>query len=184
MIFFTADTHFDHKNIIRYCNRPFQSVKEMNESIIDNWNTTIGKNDFVYHLGDFAFADAQRQEQIARSLNGSIHLIRGNHDRQIPKCFQSVTYLNEIRVEDPDSPHGKQVIVLCHYAMRVWNKSHYGAWHLYGHSHGTLENDPNSLSIDVGVDTNNFKPYSYDDVKVAMFQKNFKPIDHHKGVHK
>lgn len=181
-VFFTADTHFGHSNVIRYCNRPFKDAQEMDEVLINNWNRVVSKEDTVYHLGDFAFADARRWSQIVLQLNGRIHLIRGNHDKQIPSSlFESVSDIKEIKVDDPDSPHGKQVIILCHYAMRVWSKSHYGAWQLYGHSHGTLENNPHLLSIDVGVDTNNYFPYSYEDVKVAMFKKNYKPVDHHGG---
>ena len=71
-------------------------------------------------------------------------------------------------------------IVLCHYAMKIWNKSHHGVWHLYGHSHGTLPDDPYSMSFDVGVDCHDFKPLGFDDIKKIMDKKKkFKPIDHH-----
>jgi calcineurin-like phosphoesterase family protein len=78
----------------------------------------------------------------------------------------------EIAVEGQD-------ITLCHYALRVFNKSHHGSWHLYGHSHGTLPDDPNSLSFDVGVDCHNYFPISLDQVKKIMSKKTWKPIDHH-----
>ena len=181
-IWFISDTHFGHYNVIKYCNRPFKSVDEMDNELIKRWNNKVDKGDTVYHLGDFGFIQPVRWKEIVRQLNGQIHLIKGNHDKQIPRdLFASVSDIKEIRIKDSDSPHGWQYLILCHYAMRVWNKSHYGAWHLYGHSHGTLENDPKSLSIDVGVDTNNYYPYSYEDVKVAMFQKNYEPVDHHNG---
>jgi calcineurin-like phosphoesterase family protein len=63
--------------------------------------------------------------------------------------------------------------------MKVWNKSHHGAWHLYGHSHGSLPDDINSLSFDVGVDSHDYKPISYEEVKRIMKKKIFKPLDHH-----
>jgi len=72
-----------------------------------------------------------------------------------------------------------QQIILCHYAMRVWDKSHWGIWHLYGHSHGSLPDDPRSLSYDVGVDKNNFTPLLFEEVKEIMSKKTFKPVDHH-----
>ncbi|MFK5004710.1 hypothetical protein ACI4AP_29375, partial [Klebsiella pneumoniae] len=72
-----------------------------------------------------------------------------------------------------------QRIVLCHYAMEVWNKSHHQAWHLYGHSHGSLPDNPNAKKFDVGVDCHNYTPLSYQDVKNIMARKNFKPFDHH-----
>ena len=77
-IFITADNHFFHKNIIRYCNRPFNSVEEMNETMIKNWNDIVNDNDIVIHLGDFAFRN--RAREIRSKLNGTIILIRGNHD--------------------------------------------------------------------------------------------------------
>ncbi len=85
----------------------------------------------------------------------------------------------EIKVLDNDLSRGYQDIVMLHYSMRVWNKSHHGSWHLYGHSHGTLPDDPNSLSIDVGVDCHNYQPISYDEIKSIMSKKEFKPVDHH-----
>jgi calcineurin-like phosphoesterase family protein len=72
-------------------------------------------------------------------------------------------------------------IVLCHYAMRVWSRSHYGAWHLYGHSHGSLEDLPTSLSFDVGIDCHDHYPLCYDDVKWKMNLKTYQPVDHHRG---
>lgn len=83
-IFVTSDTHFNHKNIIKYCNRPFESVEHMNEALIQNWNETVGVNDFVYHLGDFAFSkNPENINEIAARLNGNIFLIEGNHDHLI-----------------------------------------------------------------------------------------------------
>ena len=102
------------------------------------------------------------------------HLIRGNHDKQ-PSPSQgwaSVNDYREIKIEG-------QFIVLMHYAMRVWNKSHRGAFQLYGHSHGTLPDNPNSLSFDVGTDSHNYFPISFQDVKRIMMKKTWKSIDHH-----
>jgi len=173
--FFTADTHFGHANIIKYCNRPFKNINEMDETLIENWNSKISKHDNVYHLGDFAFREPETVLKYIDRLNGNIFLIKGNHDRinhQIKDKFVWVRDMSEIKVNGIN-------ITLCHFAMKVWNKSHHGAWHLYGHSHGTLPDDINSLSIDVGVDANNFMPLNFEDIKIRMGNKNFKPIDHH-----
>jgi len=78
--FIISDTHFRHTNIIRYCNRPFASVGEMNERLIDNWNSTVAPEDTVYHLGDFGFGNLS---EFRGRLNGHIHLIRGNHDSSV-----------------------------------------------------------------------------------------------------
>lgn len=82
-IFITSDTHFGHMNIIKYCNRPFETVEQMNETIIDNWNKTVGVNDIVIHCGDFCLGRGARQtapREFRRKLNGKVILILGNHD--------------------------------------------------------------------------------------------------------
>ena len=79
-IFFTSDTHFWHDNIIKFCNRPFNSIEEMNDTIIENWNKVVGKNDIVFHLGDFCFCGSDKFKDIIERLNGYIYLILGNHD--------------------------------------------------------------------------------------------------------
>ena len=78
--FFTSDTHFNHANIIRFCNRPFKDVEQMNEVMIANWNNVIGKDDTVFHLGDFCLGGAAEWTKILDRLNGKIYLIMGNHD--------------------------------------------------------------------------------------------------------
>lgn len=180
-IFFTSDTHYYHKNIIKYSNRPYKDITEMNEAMIENYNRRVGKDDVCYHLGDFGFADQDKLTKIVQRLNGQKHLILGNHDNRqyFQEVFGSVRDYVEIKVPDEDARHGLQSIVLFHYSMRVWNKSHYGAWQLYGHSHGTLFNDPSLLSMDVGVDPCGYAPISYEEVKELMKLKTFKPIDHH-----
>lgn len=79
---FIGDTHFNHNNIIKYCNRPFKNVEEMNEHIIKQWNSVVKKDDTVYHLGDFALkSDQEMITDLVKRLNGSIILILGNHDK-------------------------------------------------------------------------------------------------------
>ncbi len=174
---FTGDTHFGHANIIKYCNRPFKDSVEMNETIISNWNKVVKRDDLVYHLGDFCFGKTDAEFDIYfKRLNGLIVFIKGNHDRLAwknrHKFYAYHDSYHEIEI-------GEQNITLCHYAMRVWNKSHYSAWHLYGHSHGSLSDDPHSLSFDCGVDCHNFTPINLEQVKEIMSKKLFKPIDHH-----
>ena len=78
--FFTSDTHFNHANIIRFCNRPFKDAEQMNEVMIANWNRVIGTDDTVFHLGDFCLGGAVEWTKILDRLNGKIYLILGNHD--------------------------------------------------------------------------------------------------------
>lgn len=176
-VFFTSDTHFDHGNIIKYCNRPFANAEEMNETIIERWNHAVRLNDTVYHLGDVAFVKTLgRLQQLVDRLNGHIFLVKGNHDKEkLVKGVRGINYLGNLK----RIKVFEQQIVLCHYAMRVWDKWHFGAWHLYGHSHGTLPDMRESLSFDVGVDAWEFTPVHFEVVREVMkSQKCFvSPID-------
>lgn len=184
-IVFTSDFHMDHAKIIEYSKRPFKNVVEMNEKLIRNFNSKVKPDTKVFYLGDFCFSrDSARWEELIRRLNGEIYFIKGNHDhykvlKEIGHMFKWVGDYLEVEVPDQDFRKGKNRITLCHYAMRVWNKSHHGNYQLFGHSHNSLPDDPNSLSIDVGVDAHNYFPLTYKEIKAIMAKKTFKPIDHH-----
>ncbi len=164
-VFFSADTHFYHKNILRFCDRPFTSVEEMNKTLIESWNNTVKPADHVWFLGDLTM-DKRKVQPSLDKLNGQIHFIFGNHDggsRSIIQKHSNVVWAGDLKTLKVNGVS----ITLCHYAMRVWNKSHFGAKHLYGHSHGTLE--PQKGSLDVGVDSaydllGEYKPFSLDEV--------------------
>jgi calcineurin-like phosphoesterase family protein len=158
MLWFTSDTHLDHKNILKYTSRPFNTVDEMNENLVLIWNSLVRPGDTVYHLGDFAFA---RHEYWRNRLNGQIVLIEGSHDRMDSKARKSFQW-----VGPRHTVHGDPDIILSHYAMRVWPRSHYGTWHLYGHSHGRLPGL--GKSFDVGVDCHGLAPISLDRVREIM----------------
>ncbi len=180
---FTSDLHFGHANVIKYSRRPFANVDEMDEGLIAAWNERVAPTDSVHVIGDLSFHKPGRTAAIVSRLQGSIGLVLGNHDKKLPpevlSRFAYVKDLHTVKVEDADAPGGIQRIVLCHYAMRVWDQSHRGAWQLYGHSHGSLPDDPRSRSIDVGVDCHGWHPISYDEVKAIMARKAWKPVDHH-----
>jgi calcineurin-like phosphoesterase family protein len=163
-VFFTSDTHFSHGNIIRFCKRPFNSSDEMNECLIDNWNARVKSTDIVYHLGDFAWwrLPQLKIQQIFDQLNGQKFLVLGNHDRfdQVSKLgWQWIRQQSGIQVQG-------EFIWLNHFSMRVWNKSHHGSWHLFGHSHAKL--GPNGKSCDVGVDAWDYSPVHFDEIKEVM----------------
>lgn len=177
-IYFTSDHHFGHKNIIKFSERPFKDVNEMDEILIQKWNEKINAENEVYHLGDFGLSSSGKLRKILDRLNGKIYLINGNHEKSAQAChtrFEWIKDYHELVVKDDEFERGEQLIVLFHYAMREWNASHWGAYHLYGHSHGTLSDDPNSLSFDIGVDCHNFYPLSYEEVKAIMKTKKWKP---------
>jgi calcineurin-like phosphoesterase family protein len=163
MDWITSDHHFGHVNIIKHCSRPFASVEEMDERLIANWNERIGPRDTVYHLGDIIFRSAKAPEAYLNRLNGSIHLLRGNHDSEtIKSCAYRFASIREMLVYRMD----RQKVILCHYALRLWEGSHLGTWHLYGHAHGTLP--PAGLSFDIGVDTHDFLPWAWPEIKLKI----------------
>jgi calcineurin-like phosphoesterase family protein len=97
----------------------------------------------------------------------TIFALPGNHDKQVRKLTQEFRWLDSLSEISISS----QRIVLCHYAMRVWNHSSRGAWHLHGHSHGRLPDVPSSCSMDVAVDTHDFCPWHFDEIKSRMAAK-------------
>jgi calcineurin-like phosphoesterase family protein len=162
--FFTSDTEFNHTNIIKYCNRPFKDIPHMNETIVNNWNSVVSPKDLVFHLGDVG----RNCDNIVKRLNGIIFFVRGNHD-----LTSTAPWLHEVYIPGLVDEYGnKRLIVLCHYAMRSWNKSHYASWHLFGHHHSKLP--PYGLSFDVGMDCNNFFPFTLEQVSKKM--ETLKPI--------
>ena len=171
MIYFTADTHIGHANIIKYCNRPFKSIGEHDETLIKNWNETVTEGDEIYHLGDFAFASSDRVQRVTERLAGTKYFIRGNHDkkRKMPKEWTEVAPLYEIRVTDAEL-EADQRIIMCHYPIQSWNGKHHGTWHLHGHCHGTVPSE-GIARLDVGVDIHNYKPISYEQVKILLTKR-------------
>jgi calcineurin-like phosphoesterase family protein len=177
-VWFTSDTHFGHGNVIKYSGRPFADVNEMNEKLVLNWNANVKPGDVVYHLGDFALCDAERAIAIVKRLAGQKYLVFGNHDKALRKDKDFLGHW--IWTKDmTDITVGSQRIVLAHYAMRVWNQSHRGAWQLHGHSHGSLKEEPHLLQCDVGVDCWNQRPVSFEELAAKMAKKEYKPVDHH-----
>lgn len=172
-IFFTSDTHFGHRNIIAYTNRPFSDVTEMDRVIIDKWNEVVGDNDIIFHLGDFTLLGTKSWAYYLSQLKGTKYLIAGNHDKSITeKMFAGVFTQLNLLIMDEEIQDGQR-ITLNHYPMYSWYQSHRGAWHLFGHVHGTLKfskdnHYPPPSAYDVGVDNNNFTPISYQEVKTII----------------
>ena len=146
-VWITSDTHFGHESVLKHCNRPFKNIQEMDEYIINKWNSMIHKHEHVYIIGDFAFKDHMKY---INSLNGKKHLIVGNHDAMNKEClnrFESVSEQKLIK-------YNNRFFVLNHCCMRTWDDCHRGNIHLFGHSHNRIETY--NLSFDVGMDTNNY----------------------------
>ncbi|MCF4165509.1 metallophosphoesterase family protein [Zavarzinia compransoris] len=143
--FFTSDTHFGHERMVRL--RGFASKDAMDAALIERWNRIVGPDDTVHHLGDVSFRNTSETRDILERLNGTLHLVEGNHDsrqiRNLPR-WASVSQIAEIKLDGLPA-------VLCHFRMAVWNRSHHGALHFHGHCHGAMAGD--SQCLDVGVDT-------------------------------
>jgi calcineurin-like phosphoesterase family protein len=155
-IFFTSDTHFNHHNIIKYENRPFSNVEEMNEALINNWNEVVSKKDIIFILGDFIFKHMSFNE-LCSKLNGKKFFVRGNHD--YAKEANGWPDIIELNLK------GEAFLVLTHYPMLSWNRSFHGSWNLFGHTHSKYIYDNSRLALNVGTDCHNFRPISYLEVK-------------------
>ena len=127
----------------------------MNSTLISNWNSTIGPDDDIYHLGDFAYKGDSTW--LLNKLNGKKHLIEGNHDK---KNLKNISWRSQWTSIQPylELVVDKKLIVMCHYPFQEWNGYYRDAWHIHGHSHGRTPAFKNR--IDVGVDSQNFTPVS------------------------
>lgn len=162
---YTADLHFWHNNIIKYCpeTRNFSSVEEMNSAIINNWNAKVQPEDETYIIGDVVFG---KNFDIINRLNGTIHLVSGNHDHKLLKeasdKFDKIDKIMEIK-------DGDHRLVLCHYRFYEWNGFYRdNVLHFHGHSHGAIPST--KKAIDVGLDNPlwNFQPVSLNEILEAI----------------
>lgn len=177
-IWFTSDLHFCHRNIIKFCNRPWKTVEEMNEGLIANWNSVVKDDDIVFDLGDFAFAPNSKWKEILGRLRGKHYLILGNHDvtrwpgDKIMELFESVHYQMLLKIDD------KYKVILNHYPFLCYAGTYRNpedcVIQLHGHVHeypGATGKDIERLQYrfpyqyDVGVDNNNYTPVSWDKIK-------------------
>ena len=152
-IFFTSDTHFGHGGALGLYRRPFPSIAAMNEAMIERWNETVGPEDEVWHLGDFAIRQQRAVvEELLARLPARKHLVTGNNDAPATteaSGWESIQPYAEIAVDGAS-------LVLCHYPFRTWRGMAKGWLNLHGHSHGRLQ--PQPRQFDVGVDVRGFRP--------------------------
>ena len=180
-IFFISDFHFGHENIIKFDKRPFSGLNEMHETLVLNWNSTVGDDDIVFLLGDLYFGDPRKAKEFYHRLRGRIFVIKGNHDRMDIlegfKRFEKIwEYGTEISIKDPEIKGKIQRIVLSHFPILEWNQCHRGAWHLHGHTHGHLlalnkefrSHYYSHKVFDVGCLNTGYLPISYKELKKIM----------------
>jgi calcineurin-like phosphoesterase family protein len=164
--FFTSDTHFGHAGIMALSRRPFRSVAEMDAALLERWNATVGPDDEIWHLGDFAIKQrAERVTELLAGLNGTKHLIIGNNDPpsvlEQPGWASVAAYAELFEAE--------RRIVLCHYPFRTWRDMAKGAVDLHGHSHGKLAGL--TRQWDVGVDAWDFRPVTLAEILTRRKRK-------------
>ena len=172
MIYFTADTHFGHSNIINLNGRPFDNLEKMTHALIQNWNACVSQNDDIYILGDFTFnSTGEQANNILRRLAGRKYIIRGNHDKFLddPNFDTSlVEWVKDYYVLN----YKKRKFVLFHYPILEWHGFFGDAIHLYGHVHNSNKNKEQKSrlnilgkrAMNVGVDVNDYFPVSIDRV--------------------
>ena len=164
-IWFSADYHLGHTNILKYDQRPFKTIEDHDEAIISNHNAVVKPTDDFYFLGDFCFNKNKGEEYIGR-LMGNLHFISGNHDySNTIKLYEKYgTYMGGLA----EIKGYNRRIVLCHYRLEVWNGSHRGSWCIHGHSHGALHARPNTLDVGINTQISNYSPVSIARVKNHM----------------
>ena len=160
--FVTSDPHFGHQAIIGYCQRPFETLEQMTNVIIDRWNEKVKPKDDVFLLGDVFVGLKQREAMAIRSkLVGNIHLIAGNHDevaKGMPRAWAWIKDLYELKFQ-------KFHAIMCHYPLRSWPGNTHGVINLHGHCHGNMAPCANYPQLDVGVDVHAFYPVAIEAVQ-------------------
>ncbi|ONI37824.1 hydrolase [Candidatus Epulonipiscium fishelsonii] len=175
MVYFTSDLHFYHEKIIKHTNRPFKNFEQMNNCLINNWNSKMTFQDEIYILGDFTMKGPQLATNILLQLKGKKHLICGNHDKFVMQSnfdqllFQSIQEYKEIQYLNTQ-------FILSHYPMLEWNGFYKGSIHLHGHQHNkewyNFDNFAKGIRrFDVGVDANYMSPVSAEDI-ITFFSLN------------
>ena len=175
-IFFTSDLHFGHENIIRFDNRPFKTVEEMDAELIKRWNNKVSKEDLVYVLGDMIWKTENNEaHKLIKSLNGQIILIKGNHDRFLhnataKKALAGIKDYDDICVTLEDGTVRR--CILSHYFIPMYIGHRYNAIHLHGHSHKTEE----ALEEERITKELNKKGYNLQIYNVGCMYWNYEPV--------
>ncbi len=168
MIYYTADLHFGHANVIRFDNRPFDNVDEMDRYIIDMWNARVNDDDHVYIVGDICLNNSKPVDKYLAQLKGHKHLIVGNHDGKLLKNETAVGYLDSVDDILQIDDNGRRVC-MCHYPMAEWPGYYRGAWHVYGHIHNN-KNDAFYImkamerALNAACCINNYIPVTLDEL--------------------
>lgn len=178
-IFFTSDNHFYHKNILKFNpnTRNGNTVEELNELMIQQWNSQVSSSDIVYILGDFSFSKSfKTRENILSKLNGILHLVKGNHDYWIDEdssvFFESISDYKNIHIDNKE-------LILFHFPIFEWKNMDKGSYHLYGHVHGSFQLE--GRAMDVGIDARpngDMGLWEWDEINSILSKKEIRGRSH------
>lgn len=184
-IWVTSDLHIGHKKICEYTDRKLVVSQDLHDRwVIDLWNSQVSKNDTVIQCGDFVFncRDFNKWQSVVNQLNGKIIHIAGNHDsHEVLRKSGHEWY--DLKTKTFSVGGVKRQFVFCHYAMRVWQNSHHGSIHCFGHSHGGIK-EQHGKSLDVGLDSSynyfgKHKFFSLDEIVELADEQGVATVDHH-----
>jgi calcineurin-like phosphoesterase family protein len=173
--FITSDEHYGHENINQFCNRPFKSAEEGMETMVERHNKKV-PNKMSYltiHAGDMFWHTMTVEQAITllSRLNGRHAFLYGNHDELMERHASLRAGFEWVRGKNKENTShtvyfNKHALVISHFAQRVWEKSHKGSWHVYGHSHQELP--PLGRSFDIGVEGHDYEPWSLEEIEAKM----------------
>lgn len=182
-LFFTSDTHFHHTNILEFCKRPWSNIKTHDLALIQNWNKVVPEDGIVIHAGDLCMtASTDYIRELVKQLNGTIHLVMGNHDYRNRMDRNIIRNIFENRVYDilEFSVQDYYNFIICHYPLLYW---HRGFHHLHGHIHSGLNSTASEvvpehfMRYDIGVDNNNYTPISLEELVSIFMEKKVRHIE-------
>lgn len=169
MDYFISDTHFSHKNVITYENRPFEDTEIMDKVMIDNWNEKVKKEDIIYHLGDVAFASRTKIKEIINGLNGYKKLIRGNHDMNFSNTKWKEFGFDQTIIDGRSSSSyylyekDGYKLALSHYPI-----DNLPYFNIHGHVHSKIAHLDQTKHFCISVECIGYKPISWDELKLIL----------------
>jgi calcineurin-like phosphoesterase family protein len=191
MNYFSGDWHLGHANILKYDKRDFKNIDEHDQHLIKMATTTLKHGDNLYYDGDWALCALPKAEGYMAALastGANLFFIKGNHDKKDTiRLYQKYgTFLGEQKCVYIQHEGTEYPIVMNHFAMRVWDRSHHGVYHLYGHSHDGLDKNGEvwGRSMDCGIMTalrlkGSYSLFSFPDIHGILGKRPTKVIDHH-----
>ena len=182
MNYYISDLHFGHANVIKFDNRPFETVEEMDRVMIENWNARVRDEDHVYIVGDLIFRSGQAPEWYLKQLKGHKHLVIGNHDHRWMKNISEEKlekYFDDVQPMMFIVDQGNE-IHLCHFPIAEWAKFHRGAYHIYGHIHNRTDEAYQFMkrydnALNAAASINNYMPVTLQEL--VMNNRIFKEMN-------